>query len=163
VRVLRLVELTSLELRPLPQWRPTGLAATPSGVLLFIHSDPCGVSAVHPPSGKCKAVAGVRQSSKHEDGVGLEASFYMPQGIVVVASQRCAYVSDTYNHCIRRIALPAHWCVAPASGIPRKVGALRSPLTISLCGLVAHPSVSADEFEEQQSPSHQSDDSKMQT
>ena len=52
-------------------------------------------------AGVVSTVAG--QSVKWVDGVGTVAAFYFPQG-VSVASDGTVYVTDTYNHRIRKIA-----------------------------------------------------------
>ncbi len=108
---LVIVEKTQIQLSL--RLHPQAIACTPSGVLLVTNCAPSGVFAVHPPSGKCIPVAGCKQWGSLKDGVGLEAAFNFPQGIVVVASECCGYVSDTQNHCIRRVTLPAHWCEPP--------------------------------------------------
>jgi hypothetical protein len=105
-------------------------AVTPSGVLLLGAQKPAGLFAVHPVTGQCKAVAGTRDAERVIDGVGLAATFFSPAGIVVVPSECCAYVTDALHFCIRRVTLPAHWCVPPASGSSNRT---QRPIRLNLC------------------------------
>jgi hypothetical protein len=108
--VLILGQLTTIWFDKAIQGTLCGIACTPSGVLVL--TDPFGgrIYAVDPATGRWELLSG---PSKGEptDGPALSAVFHSPSGIEVVASECCAYVCDSGNHCIRRITLPPEWFV----------------------------------------------------
>ena len=56
------------------------------------------------PLGAVTTIAGMGGHKGYVNGVGMEARFFHPRG-VVVGGEGTAYVSDTGNHCIRKVNL----------------------------------------------------------
>ncbi len=93
--------------------RPWGIACTPSGALIVTCQSNSSLYAIDPDTGHCERIAGDSNQQRHIDGPALSAGFDFPRGVEVVASERCAYVADTSNHCIRRLTLSPNYFVAP--------------------------------------------------
>ena len=55
----------------------------------------------------------------YKDGIGKEAEFYYPFGIVISRDKKDLFVADNGNHCIRRISLVdgTTYTIAGASGM----------------------------------------------
>ncbi len=70
------------------------------------------VYSIYPTTGHCERIAGTTLG-RVRDGPALSAVFEMPSHVQVVASECCAFVSDSCNHCIRRLSLPPQWFVRP--------------------------------------------------
>ncbi len=91
---------------------PLGIAITYSGVLLVTCYKSHSLFAVYPDSGSIERVAGVGQwlssTSGNSAGAALEVALQYPVGVVVMDDERCVYVAESSNGCIRRIDLPEH-------------------------------------------------------
>ncbi len=109
---LCVVELSRIQLSR--SLNPMGVACTPSGVLIVTCHATNSVYAVDPTSGRCQLIAG-STNGPVRDGPGSKAVFSVPIAVDVAAPERCAYVSDYFNHCIRKITLPPEWFIPKAS------------------------------------------------
>jgi hypothetical protein len=99
-----LAEATELALsQPL---QVTGIANTPSGILLVTCQGTDCICSVQPDTGEVTRIAGSGEQGM-KDGAGAVATFGHAVAPVVVASERCMYVSELLNHSIRRVSLPA--------------------------------------------------------
>jgi hypothetical protein len=85
---------------------PSGIACTPSGVVLVMCSTRT-MYAVHPTSGRCDPFA---QIPHNKPPTQLKSNDRPRYALEVVASEFCAFVSDPLDHCLHRVTLPAEWC-----------------------------------------------------
>jgi sugar lactone lactonase YvrE len=81
---------------------PKGLAAAADGTLYVADTDNCLIRTIAP-DGRVGTLAGQALAFDHVDGIGTEASFYDPEGIVV-DSARNVYVTDPSYGTIRKIS-----------------------------------------------------------
>ncbi len=82
--------------------RPAGLTIDTAGNLYVADTDNHTVRKITP-AGDVTTLAGKAQNPGTGDGVGTAAQFYRPEGLAVDIFQNI-YVTDTWNHMIRRIA-----------------------------------------------------------
>jgi hypothetical protein len=110
--------LTAAELSTVPlsntAVQPQGLDITPSGVLIVTCSATHGLYAVEPETGEALLLAG-DGTRGCANGSALKASFSAPIGVVVVDSERCAYLCDLGNNVIRCVSLPPNLFELPKS------------------------------------------------
>ena len=85
---------------------PRGIAVSAAGNVYVADSSNHLIRRINSTTGVVDTVAGSGTQGS-QDGVGIYASFWFPQGIAYTASTAggcpCLYVSDTENHKIRRI------------------------------------------------------------
>jgi len=79
--------------------RPRGIAIAPNGAIFIADTGNHAIRKIY--DGKVYTVAGSGLPG-HADGQGLQAQFHNPTGIVI-DKEGIIYVSDTLNHCIRKI------------------------------------------------------------
>jgi hypothetical protein len=85
----------------------SGIAPVPCGLLLATCHSPCGVFTIEPSTGEVVCIAGAAPDNYSTDGPGHLATFVSPAALLVVQSERCAFVSDWARYAIRRVTLPA--------------------------------------------------------
>jgi hypothetical protein len=107
----------------------TGLALMPDGGVLLVDHNNHSVRLVSP-SGKVTTVAGNGKAG-FADGNGDNARFNAPFSIVV-HSNGCAFLTDAFNHCIRKLwfsfsIAPGKWIVETVSGKGQEKGFVNGP------------------------------------
>lgn len=105
----------------------TGLALMRDGGVLLVDHNNHSVRLVSP-SGKVTTVAGNGKQG-FADGYGDKARFHFPYNIVVDSNAWCAFVTDEFNHCIRRIRLfnSGSWDVETVCGKGQEKGYVNGP------------------------------------
>ena len=89
-------------------YSPIGIAITPDGgTALIVQSatGDAGVRSVDLSTLAVTTIAGCSGSSGSQDGTGANARFYYPHGIALNPAGTVAYVTDYYNHRIRKIVV----------------------------------------------------------
>ncbi len=93
--------------------RPSGVAATPSGVLIVsCECNSRSVYAIDPLDGRCELIS--HTASKGE--ANYETAY---RGVVVADNERCAYVCDSQSEAIRRITLPPKFFLTRTTSLHR--------------------------------------------
>lgn len=91
---------------------PTGIAMTPSGLLLVACNATNCIYSINPITGDSHLVAGrltARGTGRGFDADITACEFCDPNGICVVESERCLAVADSASHKIRRVPLCDHF------------------------------------------------------
>lgn len=104
----------------------TGLALICNGGVVLVDRNNHSVRLVTP-SGKCTTVAGNGKAG-FADGHGDQARFDCPYGIVV-DSNGIAFVTDSFNHCIRLLSpySSSDWYAMTVCGKGRENGSVNGP------------------------------------
>ena len=117
---------------------PAGIALDGSGNLYVVD---CGTSDLRKitPAGVVSTLAG-SDGSQSQDGTGMEASFYLPQGIAVDSSGDF-YVADTGSHLIRKVTsdvvvttFAGVWKTAGSTDGQRAEASFNGPTAIAVNG-----------------------------
>lgn len=105
----------------------TGLALMRDGGVLLVDHNNHSVRLVSP-SGKVTTVAGNGKQG-FADGYGDKARFRFPYNIVVDSEERCAFVTDEFNHCIRSLQWyhTGEWRVETVCGKGQEKGSVNGP------------------------------------
>ncbi len=98
---------------------PYGIDRTPTGHLVVSSINTSSIYCVDPSTGDVRLLTGPGTvASGFVDGPNQQARFHSPRSIVVIDTERCAYVTDFLNGCIRRVTLPLDlFCVAGRDSI----------------------------------------------
>lgn len=104
-----------------------GLALMRDGGVLLVDHNNHSVRLVSP-SGKVTTVAGNGKAG-FADGFNEKARFHFPYNIVVDSEERCAFVTDEFNHCIRRLEWyhTGEWRVETVCGKGQENGSVNGP------------------------------------
>ncbi len=102
---------------------PQGLAVNAAGTLLYVADSANGTIRKVTPSGLVSTYAGVAGDFNSLDGSGFSPRFYHPEAVALDAGGNL-YVSDTWNHTIRKIT-PAG-AVTTLAGLAGNFGATDS-------------------------------------
>jgi DNA-binding beta-propeller fold protein YncE len=85
---------------------PYGVAISPDGSFAFVADDHNHlIRQIVLSSSAVTTVAGVAGSSGSTNGIGTNAKFLQPTGVIISPDGSFALVADTYNHLIRQIVL----------------------------------------------------------
>ncbi len=99
---------------------PCAIDCSPTGYLVVSCIDTHSLYSIDPKTGETVRVAGTGEKG-FADGVATKAKFAYPKDLEIIDSERCAYVTDTSNHRIRRVDLPIWLFVdpTPTTLVPR--------------------------------------------
>lgn len=93
---------------------PTGIAV--AGTVIYVTDIDSHTVRSISASGEVRTVAGYPEATAAADGIGQNARFRQPSGLVATADGTTLYLTDTENHTIRRIVIGSR-AVTTAAGL----------------------------------------------
>ena len=100
--VLTSGEVTTVDRTTFP--RPSALASNGNGALYVLDSADMTLRRLVPTTGAVSLVAGDKQASGSDDGIGSAARFSSPAGITLDGAGN-AFIGDSLNHVVRKVVL----------------------------------------------------------